>query len=350
MGQEAPYSPRHSHFKVRLMIWFLEGQASQRDIIKGAIEALPDAVRVYASHRRDRPEITSAAHVSFVEPMEASERVSWVIHTALEHTIKVVVAGRVGGEYEANRAQFQDAGITLVTGGTSCRTFELVDDKARFTAEAERVGLPCIPALTVSNAEQLRSAYEAFSSRGEVCIKPVVGIYGQGFWRFKADTDPFRCFENPDARQVDFETYLRIFGAAPGREPMLVMSYLPGSECSVDMVCEAGKVVAYVGRRKSDVHQTFERGSAATDLAIAAAEHFGCDGIVNVQTRDDAEGHPRLLEINPRYSGGIGYTRETGVNLAGIFATRRLGFAEPARQWIDGVRIKAITVAVPILS
>ncbi|MGO3541269.1 MULTISPECIES: ATP-grasp domain-containing protein [unclassified Pseudomonas] len=330
------------------MIWFLEGQASQREIILGAIEALPASVQVLASHRRDRPEITRVAHLSFVEPQDRGERIDWVIRTALEHSIKVVVAGRVGGAYEAHRAKFEAAGITLVTGGVNTRTFDLVDDKALFTAEAERVGLPCIPAITVKTAEELRAAYDTFRPSGEVCIKPVVGIYGQGFWRFKEGVDPFRCFENPDARQVDFETYHRIFGAAPAREPMLIMPYLPGSECSVDMVCEAGKVVAFVGRRKADVHQTFERRSPATDLAIAAAEHFGCDGIVNVQTRDDASGNPHLLEINPRYSGGIGYTRETGVNLAGIFATRRLGFPEPATNWISGVRVKAITVAVPV--
>ena len=69
--------------------------------------------------------------------------------------------------------------------------------------------------------------------------------------------------------------------------------------------------------------QTFERDSDAVELAIRAAEHFGCDGIVNVQTRDDASGQPHLLEINLRYSGGIGYTRETGVNLR-IFEEDRL--------------------------
>lgn len=328
------------------MIWFLQGQASQRDIILGAREALPDSVRVFASHGGDRPEITGMAYASFKEPEDRDERIDWVIRTAVQHSIKVVLAGRVGGAYEARRAEFERAGITLVTGGMTSRTFELVDDKANFTAEAERACLACIPAIAVQNADQLRTAYEALSPSSEVCIKPVVGIYGQGFWRFKVGVDPFRCFANPDAREVDFETYHRIYTEGPEREAMLVMPYLPGAECSVDMVCEAGKVVEYVGRRKTGSHQTFERGTPATDLAIAAAEHFGCDGIINVQTRDDAEGNPLLLEINPRYSGGIGYTRMVGVNLAGIFAARRLGFAEPESCWKDGVRIKAITIPV----
>ncbi|KAA0995989.1 carboxylate--amine ligase [Pseudomonas sp. ANT_J12] len=328
------------------MIWFLEGQSSQRDILIGAREALPANVRIFASHRQDRPEITGQADVSFQEPLDNEERIDWVIATALEHGIKVILAGRIGSFYEVARDRFEAAGLQLVTGGMSMDTFDNVDDKSRFTAEAERAGLACIPAVTVNTAQELAAAYELLSAQGEVCIKPVVGIYGQGFWRFKADVEPFRCLENPDAREVDFDTYLSLYKASPERKPMLVMPYLPGSECSVDMVCEAGQPVAFVGRRKQGVHQTFERESAAVELALKAAAHFKCDGLVNVQTRDDHNGVPHLLEINPRYSGGIGYTRATGINLAGIFAVRRLGLPEPAGQWVDNVRVKPITVAV----
>ena len=94
--------------------------------------------------------------------------------------------------------------------------------------------------------------------------------------------------------------------------------------------------------------QSVEREGAAVELAIKAARHFQCDGIVNVQTRDDAEGNPHLLEINLRYSGGIGYTREAGVNLPGIFASRRLGMPVPASVWREGIEVKAITVVVSV--
>lgn len=328
------------------MIWFLEGQASQRDILLGAREALPAHVRIIASHRGDRPEITGVADLALREPEASEARIEWVIRTALEHGVEVVLAGRLGAAYEAERQAFEAAGLTLVTGGLSARTFQWVDDKAVFTARAEAAGLACIPAITVTNSDELAAAYQTCRASGEVCIKPVVGIYGQGFWRLREGLDPFRCFVNSDSREVDFATYLRAYAAQSPREPMLVMPYLPGAECSVDMVCEAGRVVAYVGRRKSGVHQRFERDTPATRLALAAAEHFQCDGIVNVQTRDDGDGQPRLLEINPRYSGGIGYTRLTGVNLPGIFAARRLGLPEPRSEWNEGVRVKPITVAV----
>lgn len=328
------------------MIWFLEGQSSQRDIIVGAREVLPASVKVFASHRQDRPEITGLADISFQEPQDNAERIDWIISTAREHDIKVILAGRIGSIYEAVRERFEAAGLELVTGGKSLETFSLVDDKSLFTAEAERAGLACVPAITVSTAQELVAAYETLSVQGAVCVKPTVGIYGQGFWRFKAEADPFRCLANPDAREVSFDTYLHLYNASAQCPPMLVMPYMAGSECSVDMVCEAGEVVAFVGRRKQGLYQTFERDSEAVELALKTAKHFKLDGMVNVQTRDDEDGKPHLLEINPRYSGGIGYTRATGINLAGIFSARRLGLAEPTSNWKAGVRVKPITVAV----
>ena len=332
------------------MIWFLEGQSSQREVIMGAREALPASVKIIASHRHQRPEITDQADVALREPAQSEERIGWVIENARRLGVKVIVAGRVGGFYEAHRARFEAEGFDLVTGGCSAQTFDTVDDKGRFTAAAEAAGLACIPGITARNAQELREAYDILSQTGEVCIKPTVGIFGHGFWRFKAGVDDFRCFANPDARETSFEAYFNAYRQSGQRPPMLLMPYMPGSECSVDMVCERGKAIASVGRRKAGMNQTFERDSAAVRLAIEAAGHFGCDGLINVQTRDDAQGKPHLLEINPRYSGGIGYTREVGINLPGIFATRRLGMKEPETNWQENIRVKAITVAVRAMS
>jgi biotin carboxylase len=328
------------------MIWFLEGQSSQREVIMGAREALPASVKIIASHRHDRTEITGQADQAFQEPVANEERIDWVIETARSLEVKVIVAGRIGSFYETHRERFVAEGLDLVTGGSSMQTFLDVDDKSRFTAAAQAAGLACIPGITAHNAQELQAAYQELSKTGEVCIKPTVGIFGHGFWRFKDDVDDFRCFANPDARETTFDAYFNAYRKSEERAPMLLMPYMPGSECSVDMVCEHGKAIAFVGRRKQGMNQTFERDSEAVQLAVRAAEHFRCDGLINVQTRDDADGNPRLLEINPRYSGGIGYTRETGVNLPGIFATRRLGMKEPETHWLDNIRVKAITVAV----
>ncbi len=330
------------------MILFLQGQASQREIIQGARQALPPSIKVYASHPHDRPEITGQADVAWREPKSAQERVEWALTMAVEHGIKVVHAGRKADLYEARRGEFDAQGIDLVTGARSLESFR-IEDKSLFVKECENAGLRCVPAITAKDSGELRAAYASMSNEGPVCVKPVVGIYGQGFWRLEDDLNPFAAMANPDERRVNADTFISLYGAGENLSPLLVMPYFSGDECSVDIVCEAGKPVAWVGRRKRGLYQTFERESDAVDLALAAIEAFKCDGIVNVQTMDDPDGSPHLLEINLRYSGGLSYTGLSGINLPGIFAARRLQVAEPVGQWQEGVRVKPTTAALLVL-
>ena len=100
------------------------------------------------------------------------------------------------------------------------------------------------------------------------------------------------------------------------------------------------RVLEAIAHREPDrLPITFD---AEKEVIAALMRHF------NVQTRDDASGQPHLLEINLRYSGGIGYTRETGVNLPGIFAARRLGLPVPASVWRENIQVKAITTVVSV--
>ncbi|MDX1725896.1 MAG: ATP-grasp domain-containing protein [Pseudomonas sp.] len=330
------------------MIWFLQGQSSQRDVIAGAMDVINGRIPVIASHRQHRPEVTAAADIVLREPSDDAERLDWAFDTALANGVKVMLVGQAGHDFEAQRERFAAVGIDLVTGGMSIETFNLVDDKSAFTAAAMRAGLSVIPAITVNNADELVAALASMKNDGPVCVKPARGIYGMGFWRIEAQADPFRCFANAAQHSVNEALFVQAYRASASPEPLLVMPYMPGSECSVDMVVHKGKVIAHCARRKEGALQTFSLTGPAVDLAIQAAEFFRCDGIVNVQTRDDAAGAPHLLEINPRYSGGIGYTRLAGINLPGIFAASRLGLSIPATEWIEGVQIKGITSAVRV--
>lgn len=150
------------------MIWFLEGQSSQREVIMGARAALPDSLRIVASHRQLRGEITGQADLALQEPEDDAERIDWVIDNARQLGVRVLVAGRIGAFYEHHRQRFIDAGLDLVTGGLAVETFDRVDDKSRFTAAAEQAGLACVPAITVTDADQLQQAYATLSAQRPV--------------------------------------------------------------------------------------------------------------------------------------------------------------------------------------
>ena len=131
------------------------------------------------------------------------------------------------------------------------------------------------------------------------------------------------------------------------------MPYLPGPEYSVDMVVSQGTVLAAIGRRKVGVLQYLENEGEAIELAIDCARLMNADGMVNVQTRHNAEGKPLLLEINMRPSGGIGYTRHSGVNLPGLYAFHTLGLMDDeqvrqsAKTDFSPAVVRSVTDVIP---
>jgi predicted ATP-grasp superfamily ATP-dependent carboligase len=66
-------------------------------------------------------------------------------------------------------------------------------------------------------------------------------------------------------------------------------------------------------------------GGREAELARAVVAELKLDGLVNVQTKEDAAGNPVLLEVNTRPSGGVAYSAAAGVNLPLACARMLLG-------------------------
>lgn len=210
-------------------------------------------------------------------------------------------------------------------------------------------GLPSVVSVKVQSPDELASAIEDFESRGVLpCIKPVKGIYGLGFWILKRTAKTLSFYNNPDYRQIHPDVAIASLQRAElaGEElPIqIVMPYLPGPERSVDILVENGRVLAAVARTKIGSLQTLENEGPAYQLALDCAKALGADGLINVQTRNDENGMPVLLEANLRPSGGIGYTAHSEVNLPGLYALRQLGIISDDDILVNALRFKSITV------
>lgn len=334
-------------------IWLMEGLSSQRDIINGITSAAKKHnynVSIYASHRQSRNEILSLADHALIEPGDVNQRLEFILSTVEKYAIQAIHTGRHAHWFEAHRAAIEASGARLTTGARDVAMLDLADDKIAFAHHMKSLNLPVVPSLRVDSPVQLREliAGKPFGDL-PLCVKPVTGIYGMGFWQFDESVSPMAPFTHPDARRVKAEYYLQALEAADSMEPLVLMPYLPGPEYSVDMLAENGKVLAAVARRKEGALQYLENRGEAFELALACAAAMSADGLINVQTRNDASGKPLLLEINMRPSGGIGYTRFSGVNLPGLFALRQLGLISQ-QQVIDNARRDFTPATVRALS
>jgi hypothetical protein len=340
------------------MIWLMEGFSSQRTIAQGLRRAIREnawcaasgqALQVLASHRQFRPEISAAADIALREPTDLTEKLHFVLTTAERYGVSVIHTGKPSAWFEHHRQAIEAAGITLITGVRDARFLTLAEDKAAFTAMLAAQAIPHTPAVRVETLEALRDALHTMKSTWpRLCIKPNTGIYGLGYWRLDDDAPASLMLSAPDQRRIRTSTYLTALEESGGlKEPMIVMPYLPGPECSIDLVAEGGRVIAALGRRKNGTMQTlFDRGEEI-ELACRVAEQLEADGLINVQTRADDQGNPRVLECNLRPSGGVGYGLHSGINLPAVMMAGRLGLPLPPQQ-LRHTTVRIVDEAIPV--
>ncbi|WP_039057621.1 ATP-grasp domain-containing protein [Enterobacter sp. Bisph1] len=337
-------------------IWLMEGLSSQKQIIshiKLFCEQFHFPVTVFASHRNKRHEILSVSDYCLIEPRNSENRLQFIRDNIAKYGINTLHAGTHRKWFAENRAAIEACGVTLTTGAMDASSLKLADDKAEFADVMAHHALPVVPSWRVNSHAELQAFLAAppFND-SPVCVKPVAGIYGMGFWRFDENASPMALFNNPDNRIVQPQQYLAALSASTTFTPLVAMPYLPGPEYSVDILADNGEVLAAVGRRKEGAMQYLVNEGEAVELACACARIMKADGLVNVQTRNDNRGKAQLLEINMRPSGGIGYILHSGVNLPGLFAVNRLGLMskekimEHAKTAFYPVSVRTVTDAI----
>ncbi len=112
-------------------------------------------------------------------------------------------------------------------------------------------------------------------------------------------------FNHPEHRLVSPQQYIAAASAAESFKPLVLMPYpaRPGIFPSISSRIRAKYSQPWDAVRKGAIQYLVNEGSAR-ELACDCARVMKADGLVNVQTRNDVNGNPVLLETNMRPSGG----------------------------------------------
>ena len=335
-------------------IWLNNMHASQRDVADLIRRGSKGEVRVVSSHKLYREDIFMTADEHFVEPSSSDDEIfdyaEWAFNRAEEGGWSGMLAMRCRKDLIAIRDRFEAAGIRLAAGAVSAEVIALCDHKDQFTVAMKAAGIPVTETIAVDDVAQLRTAIAEIAATGtDVCIKPAVGVYGRGFWRFRPGLNPFSLFSTLEANEVDPEVYIDAYAKADAPARQIVMQYLPGIESSIDCVCDNGRIVAHAVRQKHGDRQIVFTGGPEVEVARAVAASLGLDGLVNIQTKADAAQTPVLLEVNTRPSGGVGFSSPAGINLPLAAASMLLGDRVPEMTLSDPVVVRRsdITYVLP---
>lgn len=348
-------------------VWLAEGQSSQRDMLQSLQALKAQSIvpfTIIASHRYDRPEIFEFADKVFIEPKDDDEnalpRWQFVLNHARDNNVKVLLTGRNSIDYEAHRDEFTQTEIRLLTGATSTNSLAAIDDKFAFMTHCQANDIPVATAWRFETLDELQALLNDHGHE-PLCVKPVSGIFAQGFWQLDTGADnvydSFRHLYFTDDKQIHLEQFISAYKhskmVSTKPIPMLLMPYLSGQEFSIDVVCDHGEILAAVTRHKTDKIQHIGFDEAVMKVVTPLIKAFHCDGIVSVQTKADADGNHRVLEINSRPSGGIDYTRHSGIDLTQIGFGYWLGLTKKPdlaaiRSQITPCQVRAITVGVKV--
>ncbi|WP_394261294.1 ATP-grasp domain-containing protein [Moraxella boevrei] len=315
-----------------IAVYLAEGQSSQRDMLQSLQRLKPQyPLQIIASHRHERPEILSCADIAYQEPydtelgsydkaQQAKIRCEFVINHAKQHHANVLLTGRNSADYEPYRVMLAEQGIRLLTGATSSDMLAKIDNKSDFTQFCQQNNIKVATAWQFNNVDELKILLKQYQQI-PLCVKPVSGIFAQGFWKLHHDEnlDSFEHLYMTDNKTITISQFIHAYERSQQVHekpiPMLLMPYLSGREYSIDVVCERGEVLGAVTRYKQGSVQYLGYDNDVMAVVLPLIHSFGCDGIVSVQTKADEAGEHHVLEINSRPSGGIGYTVHSGVDL-----------------------------------
>ena len=230
------------------------------------------------------PAAEREAYCAFLREMCVRERLDYV----------VLLTDPEIDALQTDRAWFAAHGVCLCL--SSEKTVALCRDKYRLTRFAEENGLTAvISTMRFCDCDPASATYP-------LLCKPVNGRSSQGVRVLRNKRDWAYAAETVE------------------RERYIVQPYVEGTVVTVDVVRQAdGKRAVAVARREliRTPHGAGLSVEVFSDAVLEAqcvrlADALGVVGCVNIEFICDADGVYRLLECNPRFSGGVEFTVRAG--------------------------------------
>ena len=158
-----------------------------------------------------------------------------------------------------------------------------------------------------------------------ICFKPAnytLSGGARGFRILKSvnSIDDIILRNKPDSPQVDYETALRLF-TKNKKLDLLVMEYLPGSEYSVYVLANNGKMEYCIPQLRQRLEQSYsfeaivKKNNKISTLCKKIIKIMNLNYNVNIQIKLSKSGKLKIIEINPRMGGSIALSAAAGVNL-----------------------------------
>lgn len=301
-----------------IRIWFNRTFSTAVHYIQ-MIKDNPDSRKftVYATHPKKHSLMLQFADHAEIEPSLTGEQyIDYCLEFCRKNKIDIFIPHYEQTEIAKHVAAFHELG-TRVLVCEDHHLLEMIADKGSLFSRMKNIQGVTLPDYhVVRTAAEFLKAYIDLKEKGHtVCMKPTDGEGGKGFRIIndKKDTSIDSLLSNVTSR-ISFQEVFDILSAQVEFPPLMVMEFIDGYEYSVDCLAMNGELIAAVPRKKvSGRNQLLEENLALLQTAKAITEELQIPYNFNIQFIY-ANGIPKLLEINPRMSGGMYMSCMSGVN------------------------------------
>lgn len=229
------------------------------------------------------------------------------------------------------------------------RSVELTNNKFSFYEFLKESNIKTPRFQRVTKWNELRSAcsYCGYPNNG-VCVKATELSGSRGIRIINPKLSRFDILFNEKPNSFlttldDLESVLKEKSEMP---EMMAMEYLPGIEGSVDLIAEDGEIL-YLGYRESTVNLhsipqfgILKENNEAYEIARKVVKALKLSGSADLDFKEDSEGHPVLMEINPRIAATMRIFKEGGLNLPYLRIKQLLGEQMPKTKLKYGISFK----------
>jgi carbamoyl-phosphate synthase large subunit len=291
-------------------------------------QALPNGGLLFAADASPAaPALCEADRTFLIPPCTDPSYVDRLLDICRENDVGVLVP-RLDREYAVlagQRGRFLALGTVPIV--SEPRILELCEDKLatnRFLADC---GLR-MPTTWLSLVEA-RQALESGEVSYPVVVKPRFGVASVGFE------------EVSDARELALVYELALMRAArqqpvaarvSAEGSVLIQERLSGVEYGIDVINDLhGRYVTTFARRKLQMRGGNTDRAVTVDSAQLAAlgrtlgERLGHIGCLDCDVFVFPDSAPVVVDLNPRFGGGLLFSHMAGANLAGALVAWRLG-------------------------
>ncbi|MDB5951525.1 MAG: hypothetical protein JWR65_3380 [Massilia sp.] len=338
-----------------MRVWFNRTFSSVYSAISLIREAdLEGRFQLIYSNANPHATAARVAHEFYEEPtgLDTDAYIDWCLDFCRAQRVDIFVPGKASTALAGCHARFAAIG-TRVLSAAAQDALELIHDKARFYAATDLPGAPVAQFRVFETLAQFDAGHaELRPLHTQLCVKPSNSVFGLGFSILDEERSSAALLIAGAQYHIGLEDFRRGLGELGEFRTMLLMEYLDGHEYSVDCVGDGGRLVCAIARKKPMQAGRGQLIDMREDILVATARltrAYKLNGVFNVQFREGA-GKLRLLEINPRMSGGIGMACVAGPNLPYIALS---GFADgfdrvevpPVR---NGIRVAELSAATEL--